>query len=141
MQTNQARHRGRRSRPQRLTVLDLRFQSSPDADRDWMNFPCGSCCTISLPPRPCVWLLVWIHFPDSILVAKTQALCHATITVCTCFPLMFWAVCLALRFLIVLHSHRRSSNIHNFSRISLSWAGGELVEFCHSNPAVSSLRI
>jgi hypothetical protein len=129
MQTNQARHRGRGWRLQRLTVLHLRFQSSPDADRDWMNFPCGSCGTISLPPRPCVWLLVWIHFPESILVMKIRALCNATITVYTCFPLMFWAVCLALRFLSRLHSHRRFSNMHHFCRASSSWADLRLSSF------------
>jgi hypothetical protein len=141
MQPNQTRHCGRGWRPPRLTVLDLRFQCSRDADRDWMNFPCGSCGMISLPPSPRVWLLIWIHLPESIPVTKSRTLCNSTITVHTCFPLMFWAVSLSLRFLIVLHSHRRSSNIHTFSRISLSWAGGELVEFCRSNLSVSSLRI
>jgi hypothetical protein len=141
MQTNQTRHCGRGWRPQRLNVLDLRFQCSRDADRDWMNFPCRFCGMISLPPSPRVWLSVSIQLPESIRVTKSPALCHATITVYACFPLMFWAVSRALRLLTVLHSHHRSSNIRNFCSMSLSWAGIELAEFCHSNPAVSSLRI
>jgi hypothetical protein len=126
MQTNQARYCGRGWRLQRLIVLDLRFESSRDADRDWMNFPCGSCEIISLPPSPCVWLLVWIHLPELISVMKSRTLCKATITVDTYFPLVFWAVCLALRFLIILHSHRRSSNMHNFCPTSLSWGESTL---------------
>jgi hypothetical protein len=141
MQTNQAWYCGRGWSPQRLTILELGFESSGNADRDWMTFPCGCCAMISLPPRPCVWLLDRIHLPGLVPVTKSRALSHLTIPVDSRFPLMLSTVCLALRFRIVLHSPRRSSNMHNFCPTNLSWVGIALVEFCHSNLAGWSLKI